>query len=170
MRTAILLVLAILCITCPAVSQPADDKLIVPGVRIGKWTLKMTFDEMEKMNGPTSVSHGLFWPDFRGETFFYVWRSLDFGVAAYEPRKVGWFVVCFGGFVPWRTEKGIGLQSTRANILKAYGKPTVETVPFQGQKNMIYDAIGIDFQVHDPGAIREIRIFRSGTAKSIWKL
>jgi hypothetical protein len=45
-----------------------------------------------------------------------------------------------------------GLQSTRADILKAYGKPSVETVPKQGQKNMIYDAIGIDFQVYDAGS------------------
>ncbi len=46
----------------------------------------------------------------------------------------------------------------------------METVPRLGQKNMIYDAIGIDFQVYDSGgAIREMRVFPPGTAKLIWK-
>jgi hypothetical protein len=119
-------------LAAPAVSQtPDDDKLIVPGVRIGKWTLKMTLDELEKMNGPAVVTTTVL-ADFRREVFSYSWDSPDFGVGAYEPRKVGWF---FAGFVglPWKTEKGIGLQnSSRAEIVKAYGEPTVETVPRLG--------------------------------------
>lgn len=87
-------------------------------------------------------------------------------MGAYEPRKVGWFVAGFQGFVPYETDKGISFQSTRADLLKAYGNPTVETAPRQGQTNMVYDAIGVDFQVYDGGTIREMRIFRPGTAKS----
>jgi len=34
---------------------------------------------------------------------------------------------------------------------------------------MIYDALGIGFQVFRDGAMREIQIFRPGTAKNIWK-
>jgi hypothetical protein len=171
MRAAILLLLMVVALAAPVISQtPDDDKLIVPGDRIGKWTLKMTLDELEKMNGPAFDTRVQFF-DFRGEAFFYVWPSLDFGVSAYKARRVEWFVAGFGGSVPWKTEKGIGLQnSTRAEILKAYGEPTVETVPRLGQKNMIYDAIGIDFQVYDSGgAIREMRVFPPGTAKNIWK-
>jgi hypothetical protein len=33
---------------------------------------------------------------------------------------------------------------------------------------MIYDAIGIAFQVVDGGSTEEIRIFPPGTAKSVW--
>ncbi len=128
----------------------------------------MMLGDLEKLNGPASLTHVAFL-DRRGEAIFYVWWSLDFGLGTYEPRKVGWFVVGEGGFVPWRTEKGIGLQSTHVDIVRAYGKPTVETVPRYGQTNMIYDAIGIDFQIYDTGAINRIRIFRPGTAKSIWK-
>ncbi len=169
MKTAALFFLVLLLLVAPAFSQTLDDKLIVPGTRIGKWTLKMTLDDLEKMNGPATVSH-LQFADFRREAFFYVWYSLDFAVSAYEPRKLAWFVCGFTGGVPWRTEKGITLQkSTRADLLRAYGKPSVETVPLPGQRNMIYDAIGIGFQVFRDGTIREIRIFRPGTARKIWK-
>ncbi|HKX17055.1 MAG TPA: hypothetical protein VJT33_03475 [bacterium] len=120
------------------------------------------------MNGAASVTRVQF-ADFRGEAFFYTWPSLDFGVSGYEPRKVGWFVAGFQGFVPYKTDKGIGLQSTRSDVLKAYGKPTIETMPRQGQTNLIYDALGIDFQMYHDGTIREMRIFRPGSAKSIWK-
>ncbi len=127
---------------------------------------------MKKANGPSTLFGGPFNADFRGHQIFsYYWASLDFAVNGYEPRKIGWISVgWYGGYLPWRIEKGIGLfQSTCADILKAYGMPTVETVPVQGQKNMIYDAIGIAFQVYDGGKTGEIRIFPTDTAKSIWK-
>src|SRR3990170_4152679 len=49
--TAALGVLILLLLAPPAVSQIPDDKLIVPGVRIGKWTLKMTINDLLRMNG-----------------------------------------------------------------------------------------------------------------------
>jgi len=170
MRAAIMLLLLVLVLAAPAVSLTPDGYLVVPGVRIGKWTLKMTLDELEKMNGP-AVTTTTVLADFRRDAFTYDWPSLDFGVGSYEPRKVGWFYAAFGGFIPWKTEKGIDLQKgTRAEIVKAYGKPTVETVPRLGQKNMIYDAIGIAFTVYDSGgAIRGVRVFPPGMAKNIWK-
>jgi hypothetical protein len=132
--------------------------------------VKMTLDGLEKMNGPASTTTIVF-ADFRREAFSYTWYSLDFGMSTYEPRKVGWFACGFGGGVNWRTGKGITLlKSTPAEILKAYGEPTVETVPRPGQKNMIYDAIGVDSRVYDSGgAIREMLVFPPGTAKNIWK-
>jgi hypothetical protein len=66
----------------------------------------------------------------------------------------------------WRRK----LEDRKGHHLKAYGEPTVETVPRPGQKNMIYDAIGVDFRVYDSGgAIREMLVFPPGTAKNIWK-
>ena len=170
MRTAVMIILGLLLLVTSAGSQIPNDNLVVPGVLVGKWTLKMTIDELEKMNGPAHLVNGPLNDDIRGpKTFVYFWESLDFAASGHEPRKVEWLNVAFMGSVPWRTAKGIGLQSIRADILKAYGSPTVETVPHYGQTNMIYDAIGVDFQVYNTGPIREIRVFRPGTAKSIWK-
>jgi len=162
----------VLAVPVALAQSPRDDQVIVPGVRIGKWTLKMTLDELNKMNGTAAVSQVLD-PEYRSATFaFYSWSSLDFGAGADGSHRVEWFAVGFTyAVIPWKTQEGIGLQNTRADVLKAYGKPSVETIPGPGLKNLIYDAIGIDFQVYDSGGnIKEIRIFRPGTAKSIWKL
>ncbi len=49
---AALSVFALLLLAPPAVSQVPDDKLIVPGQRIGKWTLEMTIADLERIYGP----------------------------------------------------------------------------------------------------------------------
>jgi len=51
-------VLVLLLLAPPVVSQVPDDKLIVPGVRIGKWTLEMTIDTLRQMNGPENIGPG----------------------------------------------------------------------------------------------------------------
>ncbi len=47
---AALAVLILLLLAPSVVSQVPDDKPIVPGVRIGKWTLEMTIDTLLQMN------------------------------------------------------------------------------------------------------------------------
>lgn len=172
MRIAMLLLL-VLVLAVPAVGLGAlGDTVIVPGTRIGKWTLAMTLEDLQKINGPTTAAQVLD-PEYRTTNFlFYAWSSLDFGAGVIEPHKVGWFAVGFSySVIPWRTREGISFQQTRADVLKAYGKPSVVTVPGPGLSNLIYDAVGIDFQVYDTGGnIKEMRIFRPGTAKSIWKV
>lgn len=52
MRTVLALsIIALLLLASPAVSQVPDDKLIVAGQRIGKWTLEMTVDDLFRING-----------------------------------------------------------------------------------------------------------------------
>lgn len=48
MRAAGMLLLVILMLASPAISQTHDDKLIIPGVRVGKWTLKMSLNDWKK--------------------------------------------------------------------------------------------------------------------------
>ena len=169
MKTAVPVLLALLLLVAPALSQTADDNLIVPGVRIGKWTLQMTIDDLVRMNGPY-YSLTVSFPDMRHEYHFFRWERFDFGVDTIDRRTVELLVMGDLGVAPYKTDKGIGLQSARADVLKAYGKPTMETAPRPGLTNMIYDAIGINFLVYDTGGpLRGLRIFRSGTAKSIWK-
>jgi hypothetical protein len=172
MKSAMLFLLISILAPAAVAQTTPDDKIIVPGVRIGKWTLQMTLDGLAKMNGPATVEKVVY-TDYRSATFsFYSWSSLDFGVGTYEPGKVGWFAVGFSYTVlPWRTQEGIGFQNHREDVLKIYGKPSAETAPDLGLKNLIYDVIGINFQVYDTGGdIKEIRIFRPGAAKRIWKL
>ena len=51
MRTAILLFVTIFLVAPAALSQPPDDRLIVPGVQIGKWRLGMSVDELARIHG-----------------------------------------------------------------------------------------------------------------------
>jgi hypothetical protein len=46
--------LALVCLgeVAPAIAQVADDRLIVPGQRIGSWTLDMTIADLLRTNGP----------------------------------------------------------------------------------------------------------------------
>jgi hypothetical protein len=167
------LVVLIAVFALPAVARAAlDDNLIVPGVRIGKWTLQMSLGELERVNGHATV-YQVENADYRNPAFLlHAWSSLDFAAGTYQPGKVGWFAVGFSyALIPWRTQQGISFRSKRAEVLKVYGNPSAETVPKPGRKNMVYDSIGISFEVYDTGGdITEIRIFRPGTAKNIWKI
>ncbi len=52
MRTAILLFFMVLLVAPHAiVAQPGDDRLIVPGVRIGKWRPGISVDELVRIHG-----------------------------------------------------------------------------------------------------------------------
>lgn len=59
----------------------------------------------------------------------------------------------------------------RAGVSKCLTRsvPTAETVPRDGQRNMIYDELGIDFQVFVDGRVNELRIFKPRAARSIWR-
>ncbi len=178
MRTAILLLLTVLLMAPPAVSQPPDDKLVVPGVRIGKWRLQMTIDDLLRMNGPASpVLH--YADSIRSRDFWqYSWYSVAFGAQTFDKKKVEVLVAGAGGdlnsVVPYRTDKGvILLKSVRSDILKGYGKPTVALKPDDTHYVLIYDMIGLGFGVFgegdEGGGVRVIWVFQPGSAKSIWK-
>ena len=175
MKAAVLVLLALLVVVAPAVSQTPDDNLIVPGVRIGKWTLTMTIDELLRMNGSSSQIHlyaGLETSlDLRRDAWVYVWSALDLGVETYDKKKVEALIAGLGDS-HFKTDRGIMLrESTHSDILKMYGKPTTMLkAASSGMFDLIYDKIGVTFRVLDPSrTIRTIAVFRPGTAKSIWK-
>jgi len=62
------------------------------------------------------------------------------------------------------------MDSTRAAVLRAYGPPTAENVPERYQTRLIYDPLGIAFQVDASGRMVGITIFRPGTAYRYWHL
>ena len=52
MRTNLLLLAFLLILHgTPVQSGVPNDKVVVPGVRVGKWTLTMTLDDLVRMNG-----------------------------------------------------------------------------------------------------------------------
>jgi hypothetical protein len=74
----------------------------------------------------------------------------------------------------YRTAEAIGIGSTRAQVLTAYGEPTATTVPNAEQDHLIYDKLGVTFRVWRTKPAAEqtvvlVNVFKSGTAKERWK-
>lgn len=166
-------VLALLLLAPPVTSQVPDDKLIVPGQRIGKWTLEMTIDDLLQMNGPRRAIGG-------GSTIFRLpdrdLISSDFWVHRWD--HLGFRVVTLGrenqriwnlaALSPdYKTDRGIGSGATRQAVEAAYGMPTAVTRPDEESLHLIYDQLGLALRVFDQAV--NVLIFRPGTAKERWK-
>lgn len=174
MRIASSLVgLLILLIAVPVASQAPDDKLVVPGVRIGKWTLEMTIDDLVRMNGRTQIRR-LSLSDAAQPFQEYCWVVEGAAFCAYssDGRNVPWLRVAGGEF---RTEKGVAFRSPKAEVERAYGKPTAETradVPGGEAQRMIYDEVGFSATIVLEGGnfvVHSLIVFRPGKAKELWK-
>lgn len=157
-------------------SGAPDDKVVVPGVRVGKWTLTMTLDDL-RTNGyavRTYVRAGL--PPAADAVFDHtVFRwdrvpvmAMTFvGQNRVESLQTG-FLMPFGR--TYRTDTGIGFLSTRSLVLKAYGRPTAENTPQPLEMRLIYDHVGIAFSFDMADRIHTMYIFRPGTASRFWHL
>jgi hypothetical protein len=175
MNVVVLGLLALLLAAGPAISQPVDDRLIVPGVRIGKWTLTMTIDDLVRMNGPAQTLDEDD-PDFIRRIYEFHWfkPGLSLTAITFDRQRVD--VLLFNA-VPieatvYKTARGVGFLSTRQDVLRLYGQPTIAKAGrMLGTTNMIYDGFGINFQVDDnnKGLVTLVAIFRPTSAKGIWK-
>ena len=154
-----------------AAAQSSDDRIIVPGVRIGPWRLAMTLDELVKLNGPEVGRGPIQFPDMRSQLTLIGWPDRSLAVATPDGNHVCFLTLGIGG-VPasHATAEAIGAPSRLAEVLKIYGPPTSQTVPRPGQKNLTYDRLGIDFQVLANDRAFQVRIFKPGTAHRIWRL
>jgi hypothetical protein len=167
MKTAIPIVLSVLLLVLPALSGTPDDHVIVPGSRIGTWMLRMTIDDLAKVNGPASTRPVQNSDMFRSVTECW-WSSGAPVAGTFDGHKIVYLVTgAMGESISYKTDKGLGQRSTLAEVRKAYGRPTAETMPMGGPQ-LLYDRIGIGFQFRGE-TMHLILIFPPGTARSIWK-
>ncbi len=173
-----LLVLVLVVMPVPTAASPiADDRLVVPGLRMGKWTLAMTIDDLVRMHGApirVQVQAGL--PPAADAVYDYVaftWdrvpvtATVPAGRTRAEMLSVGFLSA---GGRRFTTDKGIAFGAVRAEVLRAYGEPTAETAPQPGETRLIYDRIGIAFNLSVGRRVSGIAIFRPGTADRYWHL
>ncbi|MGH2454585.1 MAG: hypothetical protein ACRDF5_12665 [bacterium] len=168
------LILAVLLVFLPASTVPSkspDASLIVPGQRIGPWTLDMTFNQLERLVGPPREK-GWSLIEFDQVVPFQVYSWTD--AEAYflgKSRLVHLRVSQITRFS--RTAKGIGIASPLSAVLAAYGRPTAMTRlgdDFAGLTRVIYDNIGLALRVNTiTETVVAISVFRPGTAHSIWR-
>lgn len=163
-RIGLLLAMLVL-VSSPAISQTPDETLIVPGLRIGKWMLEMTVDDLVRMNGeggPDSLSH----PAYVGTFTVVSWTSQRLAALTRDRRKIEALSVDAGAF---RTEKGTGIGSTRSSVIAAYGNPTAAIAIRPTIVAPVYDDLGTGFSIEND-RVSVIWVFRSRTGASIWRL
>jgi len=178
MRRAVLLLLelALLCLP-PQRLAAAEDRIVVPGARVGKWTLALTLDDLTRMHGYAVrllVTAGL--PPAADAVFdhtTYSWEGVPFAAMAFAGRtRVEYLQI---GFLmrsanAYRTSAGIGFLHRRARVIDAYGRPTAEMAPHPLETRMIYDHLGIAFGLDMAGRVHTMYVFRPGTAGRFWHL
>jgi len=179
-------VLVLLLLVPPAISQAPDDKLIVPGQRIGKWTLAKTIDQLLQMNGPRNIRRGTpgspldrmqaWFADSNDEIWWHWWADVNFS-AATRGRDAQRVEYIFTANDEFKTEKGTTpFVTAREAVESAYGRPTAVTRagPEAGRMRLIYDEIGLAVIVGQAptGAsiTRALAVFRPGTARTLWNL
>ena len=188
MRGIALALLLFLVLTASGYSRVPDDNLIVPGHRIGKWTLEMTLDDLVKMNGrPVQVQ----WParDYASPDIWdHLWFSelLHVATLGRGGQKVIYLATesdeyrTAKGIGPWvGPHEGIGPRMSREVVEAAYGTPTAVTLARPANAiapgspeilTVIYDEIGfVAWLSTDRNGVVMSGVFRPGTAKSIWK-
>jgi hypothetical protein len=162
-------------------AQAPDDKRIVPGERIGPWTLAVTVDDLNRVIGPKQAignpeGQTEFLPrqqDLVKPLWIHRWdqvRLRGLTVERDDAQIVGLTIF----LDTYRTAEGIGIGSTRGEVMAAYGEPSAETAPSENLRHLIYDTLGITVRVRANVAPPEqkvvlVNIFRRGTARERWR-
>jgi len=177
---AALVVLVLLLLPSPGVSQAPDDKLIVPGQRIGKWTLEMTIDTLLQMNGlqnlPPFIGPSPVYPmrrwysDSNSEIWGQEWFNLHFQAATRgrDAQRLEYVFIESGEF---KTDKDIAVGVTRQVVENAYEQPTAVTRiadPRVGTLRLIYDEIGLATVIDRNEIVVKVCVFRARTARALW--
>jgi hypothetical protein len=178
----LLALLVVVALSTPGYTQAPDDKLIVPGQRIGAWMLAMTIDDLVTMNGARNANGSLnqdmpVMPaqhftanDYVNNVYIHAWHNLQFlaGTLGEKSKRVI-FIATFSG--AYKTMKGLSLATTPVGVEVLYGKPTANTQfgSWETGSRMIYDETGLAVRIAS-GAVETLVIFRPGTAKQIWNL
>jgi hypothetical protein len=178
MRQTAALCFGLLTALVPVGAQVSDDGLIVPGERIGVWTMTMSIDELLQVNGPKRAIGP---PEDQTEIMLrslrdsvkdlwaHRWDHLRLRAVTFErdTKRVEGLTVSDRRF---KTAQNIGIGATREEVVAAYGMPTAVTEANARQMHVIYDELGITFRVsNDQQKVDLINIFRPGTARERWK-
>lgn len=160
--TAGLLLLALIAlIALPVVAQTPQDKIAVPGIRVGRWDLNMSVQEFLRTNGPAGPRPSVA-TQYVPRMTWYSWDHLGIGAGSHDRRKVE-FVAVYA-VRDLTTERGVGMRSSRRAVLAAYGSPELEGDIFvQGKiiPVLIYNKIGLALFLNED-VVDLILIFRPG--------
>jgi hypothetical protein len=163
------------------ISHAADDGIIVPGERIGTWTLTMTLTDLIHMNGtPDSWGRGYNPPQSDVN-----WSHLGLSASSFDDKEIVYLFIGYNPSRRYKTAQGIGYGSSKNEMERAHGiAPQIAGLPprFQWRSEVqVYDSIGLAFVftkcVNDPRSppcipdplgtfqVTAAYVFRPGNAK-----
>lgn len=137
-----------------AVAQAEDDRLVVPGERIGQLRLAARLADLEARYGKgTSQGRGL----WDGSTYYNFPAAAFSVIADNMTGNLLWVSVCACGTNPWRdhaTADGLKLGVPEEQVVAAMGTPARIFTDAQG-KSLYYPAKGINFTLAAGGDVAD---------------
>ena len=154
--------MALVLLAAPSVpAQTSQDKIVVPGSRVGPWGLDMSLQELIQKNGAPGTRPSIA-SQYVSRATWYPWGHLGVAAASHDKRTVEFLAVFDTRELS--TRSGIRIKSSRRRVVAAYGEPEIESdISVQGKivTALIYDKIGLAVFL-DQNAVQMMVIFRPG--------
>lgn len=176
MRIIAAVVAALVWLALPGGAQTPDDRVIVPGERIGRWTLDMTVGEVEQMVRPPTLPPGRGsgivdtrpGDDVQRGVMTVFWPHVFLGMGINDPQT-GKALYLMTVSRDYRTTERVGSGDPANTVAIAYGMPTATTSVGPGLNRLIFNHIGVAF-VTRGGEVIQVFVFRPGTGPGIWRM
>jgi RNA polymerase sigma factor (sigma-70 family) len=138
-------------------SAPDEVMLVVPGESVGKVQKGMTTNEVEAVLGKPER--------WQGKIMIYDKRL---GMSVIQGKSGVMVVFCGDSMLKYpgvkafkgRTKEGIGMESSREAVIKAFGQPTTAKPWNLGQEELEYKNLGLTFTLEAGKVINIIVDFR----------
>ena len=141
-------------------AAPKDDRLIVPGERIGPLRLDAKVGEIVKLLGPGTPRPGG-WSFSKAQTWDAMGVRIDFDPGTGNVLWIGTEASDSSPWAEYSTPEGIRIGARRDDVLAAMGSPE-RTVSGGGLTSLYYDSRGLRLTLVDTGphagTVREIRV------------
>jgi len=140
-------------------AEPQAPMLIVPGVSVGQIIKGMPTNEVEALLGKPER--------WQGHIMVY---DKKLGMSVSGNKKAGVMVVFCGDSMlnypgvktfKGHTKEGIGMESSREDVIKAYGQPTTAKSWEPGQEQLEYKDLGLTFTLESAKVINILVDFRT---------
>jgi hypothetical protein len=149
------------------------SSVIVPGYALGPWSLDLTIEDMYWNLGQTQPHPNGLGPQFRPGVEGRFWWGLPVEVLTTAGENM---ILALGSpSSDYATRQHIGVGSEEGKVTSTYGKPSAVVLLPSRPKVLIYDTLGVAFEIAynigegSYGAVDSVFVFRPGKAGMIWQ-
>lgn len=149
------------------------SSVIVPGYAMGPYSLDLSVADIYWSLGQTKVHLNTLGPQFRPSVEGRFWWGLSIEVLT-MPGETAILALGYRDS-GYSTRQNIGVGSGEAEVTKTYGKPSAVVLIPARPKVLIYDTLGVAFEIAynieegGYGNVDSVFVFRPGQAGAIWR-